>query len=414
MKKGRHEEARLLLSSLNEANEFHLGYSSNESRGHGFGSHSAESVWGALTKSHASVSGLLKDLEDTALLIDGVGSDMISDAVCNILRGAFVKYTEDMCLYYGVPTTPDVDSGPIWDPVTESWTRNLVPLPVTDFGKVILVPKILVRQKIGYDAGEYYRQYILPELQNEHLTKGSSLVQVLADGQRRVYKKDLIEMYGQGKSAVVEQTKIRPHLLDYYRKDKASSGSDPLSFEQFSELEGAEVPDWDALYKELCDTPVGSKSAYIYEEVVEKILSALFYTSLFNPSKQHPLHNGRKRVDITYTNEAREGFFYWLGFHYPSQLIHVECKNYGAEIGNPEIDQLSGRFSPNRGKVGLLLCRKIADRQVLIKRCRDTSLDQRGFILALDDGDIGNLIEDRKTTGGQDFPYLRELFNSLL
>lgn len=103
MRAGKDREAQLLLSSLNERNEFHLGFSAGKSRGHGFGSKSAESVWGALSKSKASKSGLLKDLEDTCLLIEGIGRDMISDAVCNIIRGPLIKYTQDVSSFYGIP-----------------------------------------------------------------------------------------------------------------------------------------------------------------------------------------------------------------------------------------------------------------------------------------------------------------------
>jgi hypothetical protein len=138
---GENAKAQKLLSSLNERNEFHLGYSSGESRGHGFGSGSAKTVWGALSQSNAAVTGLLKDLEDTALLIPGIGTDMISDAVSNIIRGPLIKYTQDMCMYYGIPLTPDVASGLIWNPQRELWEESLIPLPMTDFGKVILVPK---------------------------------------------------------------------------------------------------------------------------------------------------------------------------------------------------------------------------------------------------------------------------------
>jgi hypothetical protein len=114
IKAGKDAEAQRLVSCLNERNEFHLGYSQNKSRGHAFGTISAAAVWGALSKSQASVTGLLKDLEDTCLLIEGIGRDMISDAVCNILRGPLIRYTQHMCQYYDVPLTPAVDSGPIW------------------------------------------------------------------------------------------------------------------------------------------------------------------------------------------------------------------------------------------------------------------------------------------------------------
>ena len=91
MKTGNHAEAQLLVSCLNERNEFHLGFSAGKSQGHAFGEISAQSVWGALSKSLASKSGLLKDLEDTCLLIEGIGRDMVSDAVCNIIRGPLIK-----------------------------------------------------------------------------------------------------------------------------------------------------------------------------------------------------------------------------------------------------------------------------------------------------------------------------------
>ena len=128
IKKGEHAEAQKLVSALQERNEFHLGFSSGKSQGHAFGSKSAKSVWGALSKSQASKTGLLKDLEDTCLLIEGIGRDMISDAVCNIIRGPLIKYTQDICTYYGVPLTPNVDSGPIWDPKSGRWESTFVPL----------------------------------------------------------------------------------------------------------------------------------------------------------------------------------------------------------------------------------------------------------------------------------------------
>ncbi|WP_283598636.1 hypothetical protein [Photobacterium phosphoreum] len=157
IKNNEHGKARRLLSSLSERNEFHLGYSVGKSRGHGFGSESATSVWNALTKSKAATSGLLQDLEDTALLINGIGTDMISDAVCNILRGPLIKYTQDICKYYGIPLTPHVPSGPIWNPIAEIWEEDFVSLPITKEGKIILIPKILVRRRLSFSYDEYYR-----------------------------------------------------------------------------------------------------------------------------------------------------------------------------------------------------------------------------------------------------------------
>ncbi|WP_345853212.1 hypothetical protein [Shewanella algae] len=415
IKDGNHKRARMLLSQLNESNEFHLGYSIGQSRGHGFGTESADLVWNALTKSKAAKSGLLKDLEDTALLINGIGTDMISDAVCNILRAPLIKYTQDMCRYYGIRLTPNVVSGPMWNPQKETWENGLVDLPVTKHGKVILTPKILVRGRLSFQFDEYYRYYVLPEMQLEHLRKLSSLVETLKNGSQRVTKKALMNKYGKDKLAAVDQTILKPYILEQYKNDKFENPSSPISIEQFSELEKVEKPDLESLIKELKSLKPGKKQADEYENIIEKILSLLFYPSLCNPTKQHRIHDGRKRIDITYTNEAKHGFFYWLAIHYPASHIFVECKNYGKEVSNPEIDQLSGRFSPSRGKIGILVCRSIENRELLVQRCIDTAKDDRGYIIVIDDNDIVKLIEQQEdNVKSQSFDILKEYWNGLI
>jgi len=415
IKAGDHSGARNLLSSLNERNEFHLGFSSGRSQGHGFGSESANSVWQALTRSKASVSGLLQDLEDTCLLIPGIGTDMISDAVCNIIRGPLLKYTNDMCIYYGIPTQGQVASGPIWNPSKGQWDQTFVPLPMTNYGKVVFIPKIFVRHRLWYKYDEYYRHYLLPEMQTEELNANTALVEVLRDGTRRVTKKVLIEKYGADKLAVVAETLKRPHILEKYKKIKDSKASAPLTHNEIAEIEETDAPDWKILLKQLKALPSGIKDAKNYEDLIEKIISALFYPSLCNPRKQHEIHNGRKRIDITYTNEAKNGFFFWTSRHYPCPLIFVECKNYGKEVGNPELDQLAGRFSPSRGQIGILVCRDIADKVLLKERCIDTAKDHRGYIIPLDDEDLEILINEQfKFPESQEFSILRDIFSTLI
>lgn len=74
----------------------------------------------------------------------------------------------------------------------------------------------------------------------------------------------------------------------------------------------------------------------------------------------------------------------------------MECKNYGSEVANPELDQISGRFSPNRGKFGLLVCRTIDDMERFIARCADTYHDSRGTIIPLVDDDFIYMLNEVK------------------
>lgn len=415
IKAGQHQEAINLLSSLNERNEFHLGYSEKKSQGKALGRKSASKVWKALSKSQAAISALLQDIEDTCLLIHGIDRDILSDAVCNIIRGPLVKYTQEMCAYYGIPMAPDVDSGPIWNPVEEKWEHRLIPLPMPSESKLVLIPKIIVRHRLYYNAGEYYRHYLLPVMQEEELRANSSLVQVLKDGRRRVTKKSLMEKYGADKLTIQKQTLKRPHVLEEYRKSKRKQPLAPLTHDDFAEIESVDIPNLGSLLEDIVGITPGTEGAPAYEDAIERLLTALFYPSLSNPVKQQQIHEGRKRIDITYVNAAQRGFFGWLAQNYPAAHIFVECKNYGREVGNPEIDQLAGRFSPSRGQVGILVCRNIADKNLLMRRCRDTANDHRGFILPLDDSDLDMIIKEQQTSpNNQEFGYLRRIFNQLI
>ncbi|WP_283598638.1 hypothetical protein [Photobacterium phosphoreum] len=252
-------------------------------------------------------------------------------------------------------------------------------------------------------------------MKDEHLRANSSLVETLKSGEKRVTKKALIEKYGKDKLSVVEQTIHRRYILDEYREAKATSPSSPLTHEQFSEIENTEKPELLSLLAQLKALPTGKIAAEEYEILIEKILSVILYPSLCSPKKQHKIHGGRKRIDITYVNEAKGGFFYWLSMHYACPQIFVECKNYGKEVANPEVDQLSGRFSPSRGVVGILICRDIQNKKHLYRRCTDTAKDQRGYIIPLDDGDLEKLIQEYiNSDGEQTFDFLRTLWSILI
>lgn len=392
IRSGSDDRARRLISCLNERNEFHTGYSKGKSRGHAWGTESASWVWEALKASKASTTGMLRDLEDTALTLEGVGPDMISDAVCNIIRGPLIRYTHDMCSYYGIPLEGAVPSGPIWNPQTGEWEERLIPLPMTPQGTLVLIPKVLVRHKITYDPQKYYTHYLLPQMQVDEIIQKTALVHLLKDKTPKVYKKDLRKKYGSGKLAIVDQTANRREILTKYKESMLRNVKPPLKHEEFAEIEGVKRPNWEQMLARLLNIAPGTDHAKEYEDCIEGVLTALFYPSLCHPTKQDRIHEGRKIVDITYVNEGKNGVFSWLAMHWPAAFVMVECKNYASEVDNPALDQLAGRFSPSRGQVGILVCRKVENRQLIDRKCLDTARDRRGLIVVLDDDDIAQLV----------------------
>jgi len=393
---GRNTEARALLAALGEPNETHLGLSTGKSRGHALGPGSAGNVWQELSESEAARTGLLTDLEDTVLLVPGISNDIVSDITTNIIRAPLIRFTQEIAEKYDIPLVDGVATGPKWDPRQKAWFEDFDRFPVTPSGRLLLVPRAIVRMNMAFDVNEYYRHYLLSHLQGVEIAANSGLVEILKNGNPRVTKKALQEKYGSGKQTIITQTRAHPAVLDRYKRDKEDKGRVPLGHEDLAAATGGSEPDWDTLLANVISCQSGAGDSTRYEKAVEALLTALLYPNLDFPKHQHEIHNGRKRIDITYANMAATGFFSWLSQHHPSSLVFVECKNYGGEVANPELDQLSGRFSPGRGKFGLLVCRSFDNKERFLDRCRDTAADDRGLIIALDDGDLRQLVADRK------------------
>ncbi|WP_146227469.1 hypothetical protein [Pseudoroseicyclus aestuarii] len=145
----------------------------------------------------------------------------------------------------------------------------------------------------------------------------------------------------------------------------------------------------------------GAEHAHIYHELVQAIITAVFYPQLAIPRSEWPIHGGRKRIDIVYMNDSREGFLSQRRDEPTSAtMLIVECKNYTKDICNAEFDQLLGRFDNNRGKFGWMLCRRNEDAARALQRCRDAASSQRGYILVITDEDLVSWLEAKAK--GQD------------
>lgn len=414
IKRDEDERAKGLLRELREPNETHLGLSKGIARGRALGPYLASRVWDSLRRSQAIESGLLENLEDTILLIEGIDADIVSDIATCIVRPQLLEYTEQVAAQLGMPLEDEVAVVALWDPVDRAWYSDMRPMLVTTSGPLLLIPKAVVRRKLDYDAEDYYRHYILEHLRAIEISAGSELVQLLKNGNPRVTSKDLEAKYGRGKATILRESLLNPSLLGSYRRDRKKRPKPPMDHYALAASEGTELPDWEELLGAVRQIEVGKAGASDYVVAIEKLLTALFYPSLTSPVMEQKIHEGRKRIDITFTNIATRGFFHWLALHYPAPFLHVECKNYSVDPANPELDQLSGRFSPSRGVVGLLVCRRIENRSLLLARCRDTASDRRGFILPLDDQDLETLVRDLQGEGGDAFDLLNELFEKLV
>lgn len=384
--------AQGLMSHLHEPKETFLGVSKGSPKGRGVGARQSNELIKAIAGSKAFKTGILGDLSEMALYVEGVDKDKISDLTTNIIRSLLITYTNEQCQNFGIETL-EYNGPPIWDGNRKNWISKKAMLPYIDGDPIILVPKYIVRRQLSLNSQEFYNKQITDFFVQEAIRATSSLVQTLKGGKKvqKITKSEVREKHPKDKEMIAELVRKHPELLQIY-KDIAKKHPSLVSFEDTGITYGDACR---SLINVLKKIPVGASDANNYHTVAMGILTLLFYPLLIQPHKEWEIDDGRKRADIVFTNSANDGFFSQRrdDSKTNANTVIFECKNYKNDIENPEIDQLLGRFDNNRGKFGIITCRSIDNEKLLLQRCRDLARKERGYIITLTDDDLVKMLE---------------------
>ncbi|CCG88103.1 hypothetical protein [Erwinia piriflorinigrans] len=406
IKHGDLNKASYLLSSLRESNAFHLGYSTKKSSGTALGEKTAEDILASLKGSKAANSGILTDLEDTALTISGIGYDRISDSICNILKGFLIEYTKNVCEFYNVETK-GVSGVKVWDEDSSKWVKGKYHLPIYEGEEVILIPKILARDEIIYSHRDLYRRHIIPEMKKEFINSGSALVQVLK-GEEVVTTKSIIEKYGQTKSFIEEQLVKFPDTLTEYKKSLQSNPPNPLAH---SDLDQGKDPVIVPI-KELLDilnSSITNGDFVNYTSAYKKILVSILYPSLFYP---RVISEGDECYSFSLINEAKKGFFFDFSvYNINSESIIIEILNPEKKLNINHIKSTLQKANACTSKIGLIFCENAAEKGFL-RKVKNISKDEGVYIFIIDRATLMQMIEEFSVLGEQHFEILRGIFKT--
>ncbi|MCX4140486.1 hypothetical protein M0D68_19970 [Paraburkholderia sp. SEWSISQ10-3 4] len=402
-----------LLQYLHEPNETCLGLSRGVPDGRGLGAIDATKLLHSLKNSRAVQTGLVEHIEDVRIFVQGVDKDKISDMVTNIIRGQLIKYTINQCDIWGIPLLDNIDSGPYWDRVLGEWTSSYEKMLVVDNKKLLLVPKGIVSYSKKYSSSRFHRYGILPFLQHEHLRLNTALVNrhISKSGKERVWvnKYDVAKEVTPDKDDISQFTERHREIFHRFKAEESKLGRGSLSDDAFNPPLTLEET-VDGLRDALRSVSRGTAEADRFHKLIVAILDFIFYPDLIAPSAEVRINEGRKRIDIVFENAAASGFFNRLHqvAQIPSTYIIIECKNYMKDPANPELDQLEGRFSINRGKFGLLVFRDVSDENLIIQRCKDSWRERQNLILPITDACLERMLL-RKVENPSDSPYEDEL-----
>lgn len=161
---GREYNNLIRMLSFPEVEELCLGYSSDKTSGSGTGEKFAHVMAAAIFNAINHRLSAPTHFEEVALLQRGIAQDRISDITANILKKRFIKYTENICIKYGLSCKQVLIEHSYFDPNYFLWQDQYANLPSNPCnGKaVLLVPKKYLRRSptINRDG---FKEYLLNE-----------------------------------------------------------------------------------------------------------------------------------------------------------------------------------------------------------------------------------------------------------
>lgn len=85
--------------------------SSGRPAGRGVSGKQAADLYESLRRSRAANTGLLSELTECELFVEGMGPDKISDITTNIIRQNLIEYTQVQCELHGIELEGEYPSG---------------------------------------------------------------------------------------------------------------------------------------------------------------------------------------------------------------------------------------------------------------------------------------------------------------
>jgi hypothetical protein len=181
-----------LLQQFVEPWETRFGMSAEGFHGHGGADIVGTCIWEVLNDDAEALVrvGVLKQIEDLPLFVEGVDRDITSDITTRIIFEPLAQFTAAM-----IERFPQFTSlghkvrtfrKQVWDPSARDWGGADVALPVVDGKPLLLVPQGWARRTLLMSAGRYYETSVLSFAQLEQAVR-------MSDGKLSTTPKDRLK-----------------------------------------------------------------------------------------------------------------------------------------------------------------------------------------------------------------------------
>jgi hypothetical protein len=203
-----------------------IGLAKNGHKGRGSNEVKCQQIITALRHSQAVETGDLEDLEELLLVIEGIGSDTISDITINIAKKHFIEYTQEKCKKLNIPISTTKEKIRYFCNIDKIWKSDKFDLPHLEVGLdkrvsyLIFIPNEVLEKNMAYGCNYFYTNVATPVFVNQVLGAGLSFIYSLKDGSKRVNKKEMRKNddYKGGKKRMDSFISKHPKSLKEYKK----------------------------------------------------------------------------------------------------------------------------------------------------------------------------------------------------
>lgn len=222
------QQSYKLCSKFGETKGTRLGYSVKRRDGHGAGKSLSQKFVDSLFASRAVTSGVIKHLEESSLVCEGIGKDIISDITISLVKLQLIEFTNKVCQKYSIPVKTVSEKITYYCNINNEWKSKNFELPhVMDNGVesyLILIPEKIVPEKVSYNHSLFYSNIAIPIYKEIAIKEKRPYVAELKSGEKKVYSKDIrsdLRFKGK-KSDMINFINDNPETLMKYRQQVAS------------------------------------------------------------------------------------------------------------------------------------------------------------------------------------------------
>jgi hypothetical protein len=160
--------ARRLLT-FPEPSEFCLGFTKAGTRGAGSGRGYADTIADGIAVAIAAGLVNVEHIEEIGILNEGFGADRISDAVCNVLKGRFITYTQHVARRHKLLLEKHRVKNLEVDLAHGRWVNGEVLLPTNPINgqPVILAPEKLLNDLPVLNADDWFDSNINADVRDD-------------------------------------------------------------------------------------------------------------------------------------------------------------------------------------------------------------------------------------------------------